>query len=114
MLPAADWQAESTQQASYLAADACVALGTSTLVCPVAVLTGATILAGPGVTFIDVMLAVYAHETRWAHTGEGVDAILASATIEAGAEKEKEEQGPFCALSISGVTKLSRSHILLG
>lgn len=40
---------------------------------------------GPGVTLIDVMLAVAAREARWAQACERVDAIHTGATIEAGA-----------------------------
>lgn len=40
---------------------------------------------GPGVTLIDIILAVAAREAGWTQTGEGVDTIHTGATIEAGA-----------------------------
>lgn len=69
----------------YLAVEAGVALGTGALVCAIAVLTRAPVQARLGVTLVDVVLAVAAREAGQADTGEGVDAIHACATVEAGA-----------------------------
>lgn len=68
-----------------LAVEPGVPLGTGALVRPVAVLTRAPVQAWLGVTLIDVVLTVAAREAGQAHTGEGVDAIHARPTIEAGA-----------------------------
>lgn len=58
------------------------------LVSAVAVVAGAAVLAGFGITLIDVMLAIVASKSRRAQTREGVDAIHASATIETGAAEK--------------------------
>lgn len=70
----------------YLAVEAGVSLGTGALVRPVAVLTRAPVQARLGVTLVDVVLTVAAREAGQADAGEGVDAIHAGATVEAGAE----------------------------
>lgn len=49
----------------------------------VAVVAGATIQAGLGVTFVDIMLTVAASEARGANTSEGVDPIHTGTTVEA-------------------------------
>lgn len=69
----------------YLAVEASVPLGTGAFVCPVAVLTRAPVQAGLRITLVDVVLAVAAREAGQAHAGEGVDAIHACPTVEAGA-----------------------------
>ena len=61
------------------------------LVGAVAVLAGAAIQAGLGVTLVDIMLAVTASEAWWAYAGEGVDAVHAGASIEAGAVEKKKD-----------------------
>lgn len=70
----------------YLAVEPGVSLRTSALVHPVAVLTRAPVQARLGVALVNVMLAVAAREAGWTDAGEGVDAIHAGPTIEAGAE----------------------------
>lgn len=50
---------------SYLTVESSVPMWASTLVGAVAVLAGATVLAGFGVTLIDIMLAVAPSEARW-------------------------------------------------
>lgn len=69
----------------YLAVEPGVSLGTSALVRPVAVLTRAPVQAWLGVALVNVMLAVAAREAGRTDAGEGVDAIHAGPTIEAGA-----------------------------
>lgn len=69
----------------YLAVEPRVSLGTSALVGPIAVLTRAPVQARLGVALVDVMLAVAAREAGWTDAGEGIDAIHAGPTIEAGA-----------------------------
>jgi len=69
----------------YLAVEPGVSLGTSALVCSVAVLARAPVQARLGVALINVVLAVAAREAGRADAGEGVDAIHAGPTVEAGA-----------------------------
>lgn len=66
-----------------LAVHAGETLGTGAFVGPIAVLTGPTIQTRLGVTLVDVMLTVTTYEASWAPAGERVNAIDASATIEA-------------------------------
>jgi len=69
----------------YLAVDAHVSLLAGALVGAVAVLAGASVHAGLGVAFVDVVLAVAAREAGQTAAGEGVDAVHAGAAVEAGA-----------------------------
>lgn len=72
----------------YLAVVAMVSLRTGALVCAVAVLTGASVHTGSGITLVDVMLAIVAGEALRAQTGEAVDAIHAGATIKTRAVRQ--------------------------
>lgn len=62
-----------------------VAVRAGASVVAVAVVAGAAVVAGLGVALVDVVLAVAARESRRAQTREGVDAVHAGATVEAGA-----------------------------
>lgn len=62
-----------------------VSMQAGALVSAVAVVACAAVLAGFGITLVDVMLAIVARESRRAQTREGVDAIHAGAAVEAGA-----------------------------
>lgn len=65
-----------------------VSMYAGALVSAVAVMARATVLAGFGITLVNVMLAIVARESWRAQAREGVDAIHASAAVEAGtAEK---------------------------
>lgn len=75
---------------SYLTVNPSVAKGTGALICPITVKTRAAVEAGPGVTLVDVVLAVAAGEPRQTETGEGVDAVHTGAAVEAGAEESQE------------------------
>lgn len=55
----------------------------------VAVLAGAAVQTGFGVTLVDVVLAVAPSEARRTQTCEGVDVVHTGATIEAGAAEKK-------------------------
>lgn len=81
-MPTASTKSHFTGPTLYLAVESNVALGTSTLVGSIAVLAGASVQAGSGVTLVDVVLAVAASEARWAQAGVGVDAVQTSPTVE--------------------------------
>lgn len=67
-------------------------MGAGALVRPVTVKTSSSIEAWFGVTLVDVILAVAAGESRETQTGERIDSIHASATIEARAAETQENK----------------------
>lgn len=60
---------------------------TGALVGAIAVLAGAPVQTGSGVTLVDVVLTVVPGEARRTYACEGVDAVHTRATIEAGAAR---------------------------
>lgn len=65
-----------------------VSMQAGALISAVAVVARAAVLAGFGITLVDVMLAIVARESRRAQTREGVDAVHTSAAIEARAAEK--------------------------